>query len=219
MGTRFYVAGAWTEQHRRARPMIARLETAGLVCTCNWTQAEGDVCMCGHHRQQHAPMADIVGATAKEAWRAEGSTRCEVMLLTGHVGDVERCWCTYFNGIGSGGDSQLTVENRIKFARADLEGVLAADVVWLLAANDKGACGSWVELGAALAAVELRRAQLGSFGGVQGIAPVIVVSGPKCRRTVFTEIAQHLVEDDDEALKLIVKMHEERSGVRAALGT
>ena len=65
MGTRFYVAGAWTEQHRRARPMIARLETAGLVCTCNWTQAEGDVCMCGHHRQQHAPMADIVGATAE----------------------------------------------------------------------------------------------------------------------------------------------------------
>ena len=141
------------------------------------------------------------------------------LVRPGHAGDVERCWCTYFNGIGSGGDSQLTVENRIKFARADLEGVLAADVVWLLAANDKGACGSWVELGAALAAVELRRAQLGSFGGVQGIAPVIVVSGPKCRRTVFTEIAQHLVEDDDEALKLIVKMHEERSGVRAALGT
>jgi hypothetical protein len=205
MGVKIYVAGGWVEQHQRARPMIAKLRAAGVEITCDWTQAEGDVCECGHHRQEHQPFKQSSNALANR-W----PTACAVMLSMGPVGDVEECRCTTFNGIGSGGDSKLTAENRRKFARADLDGVLAADVVWLLAANDKGAAGSWVELGAALAAVELRP---------HPAKPVVVVSGPKWNRTIFTELADSMWEDDEDALKLVLKMAAERSGTRAKLST
>lgn len=180
---RMYVAGAWVEQHQRARPWIARLREIGVEITCDWTRAEGDVCACGHHRSEHAPAAPIA-SNDPTSWRAVDSTRCE------HL----RCHmlCGAFNGIGVGGDSQLSIEDRVKYARADLEGVVAADVVWLLAANDKGACGSWVEFGAALV---LRQ------GGV--LRPHIVVSGPKARRTIFTELADELHDTDEAAFASI----------------
>ena len=110
-----------------------------------------------------------------------------------------------FNGIGSGGDSQLSDADRIKYAQADLDGVLQADIVWLLAANDKGACGSWVELGAALAMREIRRALVPAGLSVAG--PHIVVSGPKWKRTIFTQLADRWDEDDEEALAYIVGLH------------
>jgi hypothetical protein len=194
---KIYIAGAWVEQHQRARPMLARVREAGLTVSCDWTQAEGDVCACGHHRQEHAPFADC-----GEGWRAEGTTRCEKQLPTGHVGDVERCTCASFNGIGSGGDSLLTDADRRKYAQADLDGVLAADIVWLLAANDRGACGSWVELGAALAA-KTRFAMVPSSAK----PPHIVVSGPKCKRTIFTELADVLFETDEAALAYVIEQH------------
>jgi hypothetical protein len=56
--TRVYVAGAWTEQHTRARPMIARLREAGAVITMDWTQAEGDLCACGHSKLVHRNSGD-----------------------------------------------------------------------------------------------------------------------------------------------------------------
>ena len=174
-----YVAGAWVEQHQRARPMIARLREAGVDITMNWPQAEGDVCACGHHRDDHGP------ASAPE------DPSCIGLL----------CECPMFNGIGSGGDSQLSDADRIKYAQADLDGVLQADIVWLLAANDKGACGSWVELGAAQSARQLRVA-LGF-----GPSPIIFVSGPKNKRTIFTELADKLFETDEEALAYIVGLH------------
>lgn len=34
---KIYIAGAWVEQHTRARPMIAAVRAAGLVVTCDWT--------------------------------------------------------------------------------------------------------------------------------------------------------------------------------------
>jgi len=194
---RVYVAGAWVEQHQRARPMIAALRGSGLVeITCDWTQAEGDVCSCGCHRQQHAPLSD------PGAWRLVESTRCETMLPTGHVGDVERCACNAFNGIGAGGDSQLTAENRRKYAIADLKGVIAADLVWLLAANDRGASGSWVELGAALSLRDI------TVKTLSGPRPKVVVSGPKWQRTIFTELADKTIERDDIALEYV--LHEAR---------
>lgn len=156
--------------------MIARLREAGVDITMDWTQAEGDVCACGHHRSEHH---------ATENWCT--SIHCRPQLCP-----------TGFNGIGSGGDSQLSDADRIKYAQADLDGVLQADIVWLLAANDKGACGSWVELGAALALRALVPAGLGVAG------PHIVVSGPKNKRTIFTELADKLFETDEEALAYIV---------------
>ena len=111
-----------------------------------------------------------------------------------------------FNGIGSGGDSQLTDADRIKYAQADLDGVLQADIVWLLAANDKGACGSWVELGAALALRANARALQRTKSGV-GIVPHIVVSGPKWKRTIFTQLADRWDEDDELALAYVVGLH------------
>ena len=167
-----YIAGAWVEQHQRARPMIAKVREAGLDVTTDWTQAEGDVCSCG------APPARARTVRRHRCGRARRVAApprglCAVLLRR-------------FNGIGSGGDSQLTDTDRIKYAIADLEGVLTADIVWLLAANDKGACGSWVELGAALA---LRQTRMLATDGTSG-TPRIVVSGPKWKRTIFTQLAR-----------------------------
>ena len=186
--TSVYVAGAFVEQHSRARPMIARLREAGVQISCDWTQAEGDVCSCGHHRQEHLPFS----AEATQDATRGAATQCTT------------CPCAAFVGIGSGGDSQLTDADRIKYALADLEGVLTADIVWLLAANDKGACGSWVELGAALA---LRQTRMLATDGTSG-TPRIVVSGPKWRRTIFTQLAQDAAfESDEEALKYVLWLH------------
>ena len=147
----------------------------------DWTQAEGDVCSCGHHRQEHLPFS----AEATQDATRGAATQCTT------------CPCAAFVGIGSGGDSQLTDADRIKYAKADLDGVLQADIVWLLAANDKGACGSWVELGAALALRETSELR-----GPR--RPEIVVSGPKWKRTIFTELADKTFESDEAALAYIV---------------
>ena len=96
------------------------------------------------------------------------------------------------------GDSSLTPELRKSYAQSDLKGVLDADVFWLLAANDKGACGSWVELGAALAAVSYSR-RLGR----------IIVSGPQWQRCIFSELADRKFPTDDEAFDYLRSLLEE----------
>ena len=169
--------------------MIARVRTGGLTITCDWTQAEGDVCACGHHRQEHEPFATSL------ACGVQGGTGC---LVVGSGGDP--CACSAFNGIGSGGDAQLTDADRRKYAQADLDGVLQADIVWLLAANDKGACGSWVELGGSLVAKQLRA------GTLEQGRPVTVVSGPKWKRTIFTELADYHFDTDEAALAHVLSL-------------
>jgi hypothetical protein len=143
MALKVYVAGAWVEQNERAKPMIARLQAAGVIVTHDWTAPNG------------------------------------------------------FVEDGVGGDSKLTDEARKKYALADLRGVFDAELVWLLAANSQGACGSWVELGAALTA-RMLRANMGP------IEPFVIVSGPKNKRTIFTEIADRLFDTDAEALDAIL---------------
>lgn len=168
--TAIYVAGAWVEQHFRARPMIAKLREAGHTITCDWTQAEGDVCECGHPRSHHSEVP------------VTGSYCCDR--------------CPGFNGIGTAVDANLSPADRKRFALADLDDVLSADIVWLLAANDKGACGSWVELGAALAARRIRGMPI----------PELVVSGPKWNRTIFTELADETFATDEEALAYVLEL-------------
>lgn len=197
--TSIYIAGAWVEQHTRARPAIAEVRKAGLVVSCDWTQAEGDICACGHHRQEHGPYS------YSDEWA------CPIHCL--HVDPPRHehlpsshCTCQRFNGIGVGGDSLLSEEDRRKYAQADLDGVLSADIVWLLAASDRGACGSWVELGAALAARTLRSGcgPGWPYSGCGPGWPYIVVSGPKNRRTLFTEQADILMATDELALAHIL---------------
>ena len=178
-----YVAGAWVEQYERARPMIAKLLESGLAhITMDWTQAEGDVCECGHHRQIHGPYTGW-------AYKGCGATR--------ENGDG--CACLKFNEI-AGGDSKLTNEARRKYALDDLNGVLDADVLWLLAANTPQAAGSWCELGIALGASMARDVQHAP------VNPTIVVSGPNARRTIFSELADHIVPTDEEGLALVLAM-------------
>jgi hypothetical protein len=180
---RIYIAGAWAEQHQRARPMIEKVREAGLVVTLDWTKAEGDVCACGHVRQLHSPYL------ARAEFR----------------GPCGECYCEEFNGIGTSSDSSLSDADRRKCAQDGLDGVLSADVVWLLAANDKGACGSWVELGAALAAREWHASGPSGFGRPR--KPKLVVSGPKNKRTIFTELADALFETDAGALEYVRELY------------
>jgi Nucleoside 2-deoxyribosyltransferase len=87
-------------------------------------------------------------------------------------------------------DAELTPEERRAFAKADFDGVRNADVVWLLAPNEKGACGAWVELGIAL----------GSGIGI------IYVSGLKAKRSIFTELAMLACSTDEEAFQHITQL-------------
>lgn len=91
-------------------------------------------------------------------------------------------------------DAQLAPEERLKRAEADIAGVRKADIVWLLAANDVGAAGSWVELGAALAF------QQRSWDRV----PVIIVSGRAWERTIFTSLADKGYVSDQDAFEHLV---------------
>lgn len=146
---RVYVAGAWTEQHERARPMIARLRKEGIVITQDWTVFE----------------SERVGV----------------------------------------GDSDLSAHERFSYATADLDGIQRADLVWLLAENDKGACGSWVELGAAIMLRRVRdrlRAAIPQLYVDNG--PIVVVSGAKRARSIFTELCDKTFDSDSDALLWII---------------
>lgn len=84
-------------------------------------------------------------------------------------------------------DTDLSSSVRKFVAKMDSRGVETADIVWILTPGHKHmGCGMWVELGLALA--QKRR---------------VVVSGPLCRRTVFTELAEFCVDDHEEAFRHI----------------
>ena len=176
---RIYIAGAWVEQHTRARPMMAAVRKAGLTVTHDSTVPEGEICMCGEHVRDHI-----------------------IKPPGGRPGGCRMCPCAAFNGIGVGSDSNLTIEYRLTHSELELAAVESAEIVWHLAPNAQGSAGSWVELGAALMARRLRKV---ATDGTSGL-PRIVVSGPKNRRTLFTERADVLLSTDAEALQFIVTM-------------
>lgn len=173
MSLRIYISGSWVEQHTRARPMMAAVRQMGLTVTYDWTVPEGDVCACGDHVTMHAPPS-------------EGA----------RPGICKACGCGGFNGIDQGSDADLTREYRIEHSGLELDAVYRADILWHLAPNTHGSAGSWVELGAALM---LRRVRVDATDGTSG-KPYIIVSGPKNRRSMFTERANILLPTDEEAL-------------------
>jgi hypothetical protein len=176
-----YVAGAWVEQHTRARPMLDRLRATGIAIAHDWTVPEGDICACGEHRDKHKD-----GGKGACIW-GEGELAND---------------CQAFNGIGVGSDSLLSREYRLEHSALELSAVRDADVFLLLAPNTQGSCGAWVELGAALMARMLR---VSEHDGTSR-RPRIIVAGPKNRRALFTERADYLAPTDDDAFEYILAL-------------
>ena len=92
-------------------------------------------------------------------------------------------------------DADLTHEDQVRFATADLEGVRNADVVWHIVAGYKGSRGAYVELGYAMA---LRDFYLCG-------TPHIVVSGPDWRKSIFHALADQCFFTHEEAFVFLCK--------------
>jgi hypothetical protein len=127
-----------------------------------------------------------IAAAARELDRAK-----RMIAAARALGTVEitRDWTPDIDAAQAAGkrDADYSGEERRTFAAADLFAVRTAHVVWLLA-PEEGGRGSWVEFGYAL-----------------GSAPhaSTIVSGPFARHSIFTELAHHVVQTDDEALRVL----------------
>jgi hypothetical protein len=101
-------------------------------------------------------------------------------------------WTTAEAPPGPGGELTMPLEEQQKHALADVQGVLAADLVWIIA-PETGGCGCWFEMGLA-------------YGDVDGGVPRrIVVSGP--RRTIFTSLVGHFTTHEEafEVIKTLTR--------------
>jgi hypothetical protein len=90
-------------------------------------------------------------------------------------------------------DAELPPGERLKRAAADFDGVFNAELVWLLAPNERGASGAWTEFGVALAS----KAMDGTF---------VIASGARAERTIFTSLATATFKTDEEAFEYILKV-------------
>lgn len=129
----------------------------------------------------------------------------EIDLARGYMADMRAAgyeithdWCAVIDahgGIANGPD----VKDAAEVARENIGGVLSADILWVLTpkvATDSVGC--WVELGAALMADRL-------------IGPrspkTIVLSGPQCRKSVFSALAHLTFASHTEAGAHLQKAH------------
>lgn len=105
-------------------------------------------------------------------------------------------WTVSMVDVGSADRSEADVpeEVRQRCAMEDAAGVSSADVVLLLAPNERGSSGAWVELGLAV-----------------GYGIPVLVAGPKNGRTIFTSLAARRFETDAEAIEHLVAAQRERS--------
>jgi len=106
--------------------------------------------------------------------------RCKRMrdALIAIGGQCTEDWMTAFENEPKS-DSQLSHAERGYYARGDLRGVLQAEL-FLFLVPEGASLGAWVELGAALAAVEL----CGSSA-----ARVICSRGDTCKDSIFLSLA------------------------------
>jgi hypothetical protein len=91
---------------------------------------------------------------------------------------------------GATNELDLPLDIQRELALEDLEGVITADVVWIVA-PPTGGCGCWIELGYAMSL----RNQTWSLRHQTRVAPSILISGP--RRTIFASLAEHFDAHDD----------------------
>lgn len=147
----------------------------------------------------------------------------EMERAQGMMGQVAICptlelaldWTQSFNDPRVKGLTEAEIAPRIRreFVNDDVAGVLSADFLWLLAPGRKPdepllldggtpglriqgplhtTKGAWFELGVAHTAKVLR-------GGYP--KPIILVSGEENLQSIFTEVADHLFESDQAALR------------------
>lgn len=91
------------------------------------------------------------------------------------------------------GDGLVPEADRRRYADEDEAGVRAADVVLLLAPNERGSSGAWTELGIAI-----------------GTGKTIVVAGPKGKRSIFTTRAHKMFETDAGAIEWLIDAERQR---------
>ena len=84
-------------------------------------------------------------------------------------------------------DADVPDDVRRRAAEDDMDGVRRADFVLLLAPDERGSSGAWVELGVALA-----------------LKIPVVVTGQMARRTIFTSMAHRVFATDAEGVSFLV---------------
>lgn len=97
-------------------------------------------------------------------------------------------WCAAIRAEAARGNTDRTLSHldRRHYAAADLEGVMMADVVWLLIPPAGRSIGCWVELGAALSSTTRQ----------------VVVSGD-FRASIFLDLADHRFAHHGDAFAFI----------------
>ncbi len=107
-----------------------------------------------------------VAASSKELGRAKAA----MALLREYGHEVTHDWVAEVEEVGSANPEHATVADKCRWAKADLDGVRAADLIWLLM-PDQGGLGAYWEAGYA-----------------QALGKGLIVSG-KHRRSIFTVYA------------------------------
>lgn len=90
-------------------------------------------------------------------------------------------------------DAKVSDDVRRHHSELDCNGVRQADFVLLLAPNERGSSGVWVELGLAIA-----------------FRVPVLVCGKHNRRTIFTALAHRLFDSDAEGIAYLRAVQEER---------
>ena len=109
-----------------------------------------------------------------------------------------------------GGDGNLTTEQRARAAHADLVGAGEADILWLCMAEYKGARGSFVELGYALAVRDMTAALNQMYGSHEENPKLVIISG-QVSKTIFSEMCDHQFAEHEEAFSFIANLGRNRS--------
>lgn len=103
--------------------------------------------------------------------------------------EVTSTWIESIERAGDANPRQALKDDRRAWSRECLDGVAAADVLWLLApALGAPTCGAWVELGYAVATDK-----------------TVIASGD-VMASIFTAVSLVEYSDDDDALAMIVRM-------------
>lgn len=128
-------------------------------------------------RQSRQDLRIYIAGASKEPERVR-----HAMQRAADLGyEITYDWLTAVEVEGAANEGLADVKRK-HYARADLDAIRAANVVWLLA-PEGGSTGAWVELGFALA-----------------LGRIVFVSGRSRQRCIFTSLALFEFDDDAEAI-------------------